>query len=245
MSLLEVKSICKHYKIENKLVSVLNNLTFTIEKGELVCLLGVSGCGKTTLLRLISGLENPSSGEILINGGKLNLKNKTINIVFQEPRLFPWLSVKENIGFALKGHYDRGTINAKVDDILGKLGLSSYKNEMPYKLSGGIAQRIAIARALVTEPELLLLDEPFSSLDPITKSSLMEDLLTLWKSLNIAIVHVTHNIDEALILAQKIIVLKYRNDKAKFIDLREFGYPRDPKSGSFNELKSKILKSYS
>ncbi|MDQ7092977.1 ABC transporter ATP-binding protein [Desulfosporosinus sp. PR] len=243
MSLLEINNVCKHFKIGNELISVLEDITLTVDKGELVCLLGVSGCGKTTLLRLISGLENPTSGQILINGSKYKIKNKTVNMVFQEPRLFPWLSVKENISFGLKGNYDAELINYKVDEMLNKLGLSSYKNEMPYKLSGGLAQRVAVARALVTEPELLLLDEPFSALDSITKKSIIEDLLILWKSLDFTIIHVTHNVDEAIMLAQKIIVLKYRNSDTEFFDAN-LAYPRSPESDCFKELKSKIIKSY-
>lgn len=244
MSLLEINNVCKSFKIGNELVNVLNNLTLTVNKGELVCLLGVSGCGKTTLLRLISGLENPTSGKILINGTQYKIRSKTVNMVFQEPRLFPWLSVKDNISFGLKGNYNTESINFKVDEILLKLGLSSYIDEMPYKLSGGIAQRVALARALVTDPEILLLDEPFSSLDSITKKSIMEDLLNLWKSSNITIVHVTHNVDEAIMLAQKIIVLKYRENNTRFFDASNLPYPRSPESNYFKELKSKIIKSY-
>ncbi|WP_407308078.1 ABC transporter ATP-binding protein [Desulfosporosinus sp. SB140] len=244
MSLLEVNNVCKYFKIGKELVSVLNNITFTVNKGEMICLLGVSGCGKTTLLRLISGLENQTSGRILINGSKFKIKGKTVNMVFQEPRLFPWLSVKDNISFGLKGNYDTESINYKVEEILNKLGLSSYKNEMPYKLSGGIAQRVSVARALVTEPELLLLDEPFSSLDLITKKSIIEDLLNLWKSLNITIIHVTHNVDEAIMLAQKIIVLKYRHSNTEFFDATDLAYPRNPESHYFKELKRKIINSY-
>lgn len=244
MSLLEINNVCKSFKIGNELVNVLNNLTLTVNKGELVCLLGVSGCGKTTLLRLISGLENPTSGKILINGTQYKIRSKTVNMVFQEPRLFPWLSVKDNISFGLKGNYNTESINFKVDEILLKLGLSSYIDEMPYKLSGGIAQRVALARALVTDPEILLLDEPFSSLDSITKKSIMEDLLNLWKSSNITIIHVTHNVDEAIMLAQKIIVLKYRENNTRFFDASNLPYPRSPESNYFKELKSKIIKSY-
>lgn len=244
MSLLEINNVCKSFKIGNELVNVLNNLTLTVNQGELVCLLGVSGCGKTTLLRLISGLENPTSGKILINGTQYKISSKTVNMVFQEPRLFPWLSVKDNISFGLKGNYNTESINFKVDEILLKLGLSSYIDEMPYKLSGGIAQRVALARALVTDPEILLLDEPFSSLDSVTKKSIMEDLLNLWKSSNITIIHVTHNVDEAIMLAQKIIVLKYRDNNTEFFDASNLPYPRSPESNYFKELKSKIIKSY-
>ena len=244
MSLLGIYNLSKNFKIGNELVSVLNNLTLTVNKGELVCLLGVSGCGKTTLLRLISGLENQTSGRILINGVKYKTRSKTVNMVFQEPRLFPWLSVKDNITFGLKGKYDTQSINFKLDEILHKLGLSSYIDEMPYKLSGGIAQRVALARALVTEPKLLLLDEPFSSLDSITKKSIMEDLLNLWKSSNSTIIHVTHNVDEAIMLAQKIIILKYRNSHTEFFDATNLSYPRNPESNYFKELRSKIIKSY-
>lgn len=244
MSLLEINNVCKSFKIGNELVNVLNNLTLTVNQGELVCLLGVSGCGKTTLLRLISGLENPTSGKILINGTQYKIRSKTVNMVFQEPRLFPWLSVKDNISFGLKGNYNTESINFKVDEVLLKLGLSSYIDEMPYKLSGGIAQRVALARALVTDPEILLLDEPFSSLDSITKKSIMEDLLNLWKSSNITIIHVTHNVDEAIMLAQKIIVLKYRENNTRFFDASNLPYPRSPESNYFKELKSKIIKSY-
>lgn len=244
MSLLEVENLRKDFKIGNTSESVLDNFTLTVNKRELVCLLGVSGCGKTTLLRLISGLEKQTSGKILINGAPYQLKSRAINMVFQEPRLFPWLSVKDNISFGLKGNDKTELINDKVQEILNKLGLSSYIEEMPAKLSGGIAQRVALARALVTEPELLLLDEPFSALDSITKKGIMEDLLNLWRSSNVTIIHVTHNVDEALLLAQKIIVLKYRSSKTELFDASNLSYPRDPDSHYCKELKYKIIKSY-
>ncbi|AET70347.1 ABC-type nitrate/sulfonate/bicarbonate transport system, ATPase component [Desulfosporosinus orientis DSM 765] len=244
MSLLEIHNVCKNFKIGNESVSVLNDLTLTVNKGELVCLLGVSGCGKTTFLRLISGLEKQTSGTILINGTQYKIRNRTVNMVFQEPRLFPWLSVQDNIIFGLKRNDHSKAKNLKVTEIINKLGLSPYIHEMPYKLSGGIAQRVALARAIVTEPELLLLDEPFSSLDSITKNSIMEDLLDLWKSANMTIIHVTHNLDEAIMLAQKIIVLKYRNNSTECFDIMNLSYPRNPESDYFKELKSKVFNSY-
>lgn len=244
MSLLEIKNLGKRFKIGNELVNVLADLTLTINKGEMVCLLGASGCGKTTLLKLIAGLEKQTSGEILINGTQYKIKSKTVNMVFQEPRLFPWLSVKDNVTFGL-GRKDSIPANKfKVAEVVNKLGLSSYLDEMPYKLSGGIAQRVALARALVTEPQLLLLDEPFSALDSITKLSIMEDLLNLWKSSNITIIHVTHNVDEAVMLAQKIVVLKYRESNTEIFAITDLPYPRNPESSYFKELKREILKSY-
>lgn len=244
MSLLEIKNLNKRFKIGNEPVNILTDLTLTVNKGEMVCLLGASGCGKTTLLKLIAGLEKQTSGEILINGTQYKIKSKTVNMVFQEPRLFPWLSVKDNVAFGLGGKGSTPANKFKVAEVVNKLGLSPYLDEMPYKLSGGIAQRVALARALVTQPQLLLLDEPFSALDSITKLSIMEDLLNLWKSSDITIIHVTHNVDEALMLAQKIIVLKYRESNTEIFTISNLSYPRNPESGYFKELKREILESY-
>ncbi|WP_156290586.1 ABC transporter ATP-binding protein [Oceanobacillus salinisoli] len=218
-----------------------NNISFFAEHGEIIGLLGTSGCGKSTLLRAISGLDSDYDGDIAINGNTEKEIQDTTGFIFQEPRLFPWLTVLDNVTFGLKGDKKGKIVRAK--EYLKNVGLEESGELYPRQLSGGMAQRVAIARALVTSPEILLLDEPFSALDAFTKMQLQDLLLDIWKAYKSTIVLVTHDIDEATYLCDRIIILRGQpGELHKEIRIKD-PRPRDRASKQLATYKAEILES--
>jgi sulfonate transport system ATP-binding protein len=205
--MLRIENICKQF--DNRFIA-LDAITLSIQAGEIVSFIGTSGCGKSTLLRIISGLDSATTGEIWINNERVLEPHNEVGIVFQEPRLMPWLTVRENVQFGLEA-LQRGDrlISAQLTDvILKRVGLSEFANTLPRQLSGGMAQRVAIARALVTRPSILLLDEPFSALDAFIRLQLQNHLLKIWDYDHPTLILVTHDIEEALALSDRVIVLR-------------------------------------
>ena len=178
--------------------------------GEFIVLLGPSGCGKTTLLNLLSGFQKPASGTIAINGAPVRPEMPELGYVFQSPQLFPWLSVLENVRFGLRmqNHLNAKEQTEKALHYLALVGLDQAADKLPYQLSGGMQQRVSLARALALEPALLLMDEPFAALDAITRNNLNEETLRLWSELGQTVVFITHDIDEAIFLADRVVVLE-------------------------------------
>jgi sulfonate transport system ATP-binding protein len=218
----------------------LGDVSLDVEAGEIVALIGGSGCGKTTLLRLISGLELPSQGSVSVDGEAIAAPHPAVGIVFQEPRLLPWLTVAQNIGFGLD-HLPKSERDARVDEALLRVGLAGYGPRWPRELSGGQAQRVAIVRALVARPKALLLDEPFSALDAMTRASLQDHLLALWDSHRPTLVLVTHDVEEAVALADRAVVLQPRPGRI-FADIAlDLPRPRDRLSHDFAEAKRQVL----
>ena len=197
-------------------VKVLDNISLDVEKGQFVSIVGPSGCGKSTLLYLIAGLEKADKGEIRIEGKKVTDAGPERVVVFQEDGLFPWLSVLDNVtyGLLLKG-MSKKEAEDKAREMLKMVHLSNYIDAYPHQLSGGMKQRVSIARALVMEPAILLMDEPFAALDEQTRMVLHHELLEIWRKTKVTIFFITHNIREAVLLAQKIIVLETRPGKIK------------------------------
>ncbi len=189
--------------------SVLSRLSLDVEPGRILAIVGGSGCGKSTLLRLMSGLDLPSAGDIALDGSAVVGPRAEIGLVFQEPRLFPWLTVRQNVGFGLDGR-DARERGALVDQALERVGLGERAEAWPRQLSGGQAQRAALARAIVLRPKALLLDEPFSALDAITRADLQDHLLELWQAFRPTIVLVTHDVEEAVYLADEVAVMAAR-----------------------------------
>ena len=190
----------------------LDNLNLTVDQGEIISLVGTSGCGKSTLLRIISGLEYPTVGEVFIDDEAIHSPHPKIGLIFQEPRLMPWLTVRENVEFGLDTlpnvKFNRLERRDLVDRILERVSLTEFANTLPRQLSGGMAQRVAIARALITKPSILLLDEPFSALDAFIRMKLQDHLLSIWDYDRPTLVLVTHDIEEALVLSDLVIVLR-------------------------------------
>src|ERR1700687_5726791 len=202
--MLVIENVCKTYPNG---VHALDGVSFSVGPGEIVAIVGGSGCGKSTLLRAASGLDTPSQGRVLLDGEVVTSPHEKIGIIFQEPRLLAWLTVAGNVGFGLEDR-PRRERNARVGDALARVGLTDKANMWPRELSGGQAQRVAIARALVPRPEVLLLDEPFSALDAFTRRDLQDHLLDLWADFKPTLVMVTHDVEEAIVLADRIMVMR-------------------------------------
>ncbi|MBF2047084.1 MAG: ABC transporter ATP-binding protein [Elainella sp. C42_A2020_010] len=199
--MLKIESVYKRFG--NGFVA-LENVNLQVKPGEIVSLVGTSGCGKSTLLRIISGLDQPTAGQVAIGDQVITAPHPDIGIIFQEPRLMPWLTVRENIRFGLTA----SNRDVDVSPILVKVGLTEFAEALPRQLSGGMAQRVAIARALITQPSILLLDEPFSALDAFTRAQLQDHLLHIWEDDKPTLLLVTHDIEEALVLSDRILVMR-------------------------------------
>jgi sulfonate transport system ATP-binding protein len=209
--------------------------------GEIVAILGGSGCGKTTLLRLIAGLDEASTGTIAVDGQTLSGTHEAISAVFQEPRLLPWLTTEANIAFGGR-RLIKTDRQARAAALLARVGLAGYGARWPRELSGGQQQRIAIARALIGHPGVLLLDEPFSSLDPFTRSSLHDLLLDLWLELRPTILVVTHDIEEAVVLADRIVVMRPHPGRVQETLSVDLPRPRDRLTPAFDLTKRNVLR---
>jgi len=221
-------------------VRALDRVSFEVNLGEIVAVVGSSGCGKSTLLRLVSGLDRPSQGTIMLDGARLTGPHEKVGIVFQEPRLLPWLSVAGNVGFGLEAR-PRQERAARVAMQLERVGLRDKAEVWPRELSGGQAQRTALARALVLRPEVLLLDEPFSALDAFTRADLQDHLLDLWADAKPTLVVVTHDVDEAVVLADRIMVMRPRPGRVFAEVAAHLPRPRDRQSAAFDAVKRRVL----
>lgn len=223
-------------------VHALENFSARIQPGEIVAIIGGSGCGKSTLLRAISGLDRATTGSVTLDTVSITAPNEKVGIIFQEPRLLPWLSVADNIGFGL-GHLPSAERQRRIARALARVGLADKAGAWPRELSGGQAQRVAIARALVPSPEVLLLDEPFSALGAFTRADLQDHLLDLWADTKPTLVLVTHDVDEAVVLADRVIVMRPRPGRL-FEEIRvDLTRPRDRASAAFEAVKHQVLAS--
>ncbi|MEU4563965.1 ABC transporter ATP-binding protein [Actinoplanes sp. NPDC023936] len=208
--MLEVKGLKKVYRSGSREVEALRDLTFTVDNGDLVCLVGPSGCGKTTLLRCISGLLDPTSGDVKVNGKAVAGPPPGMAVVFQEygRSLFPWMSVRDNVELPLKQKkVARSRRRELVEEALDAVGLTGTESAYPWQLSGGMQQRVAIARAVAYEPETLLMDEPFAAVDAQTRADLEDLVRKLWQRLKVTVLFVTHDIDEAVYLGRRVVML--------------------------------------
>ncbi|HWP24738.1 MAG TPA: ABC transporter ATP-binding protein [Xanthobacteraceae bacterium] len=221
-------------------VRALDGISLDVERGEIVAVVGGSGCGKSTLLRSISGLDRPSNGAVLLDGEKIIEPHAKVGIIFQEPRLLPWLSVADNVGFGL-ADLPKQERASRVVQALERVGLREKADVWPRELSGGQAQRAAIARALVTRPEVLLLDEPFSALDAFTRMDLQDHLLALWADQKPTLVHVTHDVEEAIVLADRVVVMRPRPGRIEDQIEIDLPRPRDRQSAGFDVAKRRVL----
>ena len=221
-------------------LDVLDDVSFTVEPGESVALLGPSGCGKSTLLRLLAGLDTPTAGKVGADGVRIVGPDPSRLLMFQDPTLYPWRTIEQNVALGLeaRGVKDRGP---RVDQALRLVGLTGFEKSLPNQLSGGMAQRAALARVLVNEPRLLLLDEPLGKLDALTRMTLQAELLKLWQSARFTTLLVTHDVEEALLLSQRVIVFSPRPAKIAATFEIDLPYPRHRDDPTFVRLRRDIL----
>ncbi len=241
MSQIIVNNVQKVFKTPGKDVIALKDINLEIKAGEFVCLLGPSGCGKSTLLNAVAGFALPSAGEITVEGKKITGPGPERGMVFQEYALFPWMTVAQNIAFGLQVQKkEKAEIDLTVNQLLDLLHLNDFRDRFPKDLSGGMRQRVAIARVLALDSPIMLMDEPFGALDALTRRNLQDELLRIWEKLGKTILFVTHSIEESIYLADRIVVMTYRPGTVKRDQRVSMPRPRDPASAEFNELKREL-----
>ncbi|HEY3491224.1 MAG TPA: ABC transporter ATP-binding protein [Candidatus Deferrimicrobiaceae bacterium] len=240
---LQIRKLNKKFVVQGRENKVLEDINLTIEPGEFISIIGLSGCGKTTLLRLVVGLESEYEGDILLDGRKLNGPSIDRGIVFQDHRLFPWLNVEKNVALGIVGKNDaakRETVLRHIE----RVGLKGFEKNYPHQLSGGMSQRAAIARSLVNQPEILLLDEPLGALDALTRMYMHKELERIWRQESITMIMVTHDVEEAVYLSDKIIVMSAHPGKVQKIIPVPLARPRDRASYDFGLVKEQVLEEF-
>lgn len=242
--ILEIKGINRIYKDEDNTVEALNDINLSVKKGEFVSIIGSSGCGKTTLLRLIAGLDKPQSGKLLLNGEEITAPDPRRGYVFQQGSLFQWLTVEQNIAAGLKARHIYKENKHRVAEYINLIGLNGFEKAYPYQISGGMAQRVAIARALINNPEVLLLDEPMGALDSFTRADIQDKLLELRRSNNVTMILVTHDIDEAIYLSDRIVIMTPRPGKISEILEVNLSHPRHRGCADFLAIRRNILEKF-
>lgn len=235
MSKVQVRNLTK--KFDDLLV--LDDISFDVEQGEFLCIVGPTGCGKTTFLNSLTTLYTPTAGEILMDGTPVDLKKNDIAYIFQEYSAMPWLTVKENVAYGLKIK-GKENIEQKVLDVLKTVGIEKYKDYYPNQLSASLLQRVVIARAFVVEPELMLMDEPYGQLDAGLRFKLEDELLDLWRKTGTTIIFITHNIEEAVYLGQRVLVLSNKPTNIKETIEIDLEYPRNIADRKFVEYRDNI-----
>ncbi|WP_127144319.1 ABC transporter ATP-binding protein [Pelagibacterium montanilacus] len=239
--ILSLRNVGKTFEMQGRRIEALHDASLDVARGEFVCLIGASGCGKSTLLRIVAGFESASTGEALMWGRPIKGPDPSRGMVFQDYGLFPWLTVRDNIGFgpASRGRPSR-EIKQTVDHFVDLVGLGKFADVYPHQLSGGMKQRVAIARVLANEAEVVLMDEPFGALDAMTRERLQDELLELWERTKLTVLFVTHSIEEAIVLSKRVIVMSAgpgRIDNDIEIGLPR---PRDVSGAEFNDLRRSL-----
>ena len=238
---LDVERISHAFDIDGNVLPVLDDVHFSVKPGEFVALLGPSGCGKSTLLRLVAGLEEPRSGVLREDGDPVTGPFPSRVVVFQDPTLFPWRTVWNNVALGLEAQGILKSQRQRVDAALDLVGLSQFRNAYPHQLSGGMAQRVALARALVNDPKILILDEPLGKLDSLTRITMQAELVSLWQRKGFTTLLVTHDVEEALFLANRVIVFSDRPARIKADIAVDRPYPRHRGDPRLAELRRNIL----
>jgi ABC-type nitrate/sulfonate/bicarbonate transport system ATPase subunit len=239
---LAIRSVSKSYRVDGRALQVLKGVALEIAPGEFVSVVGASGCGKSTLLRLIVGLDTAYEGAILLDGRRIDGPGPERGIVFQDHRLFPWLTVASNVALGLEAaNVPSAEQQRRVAENIRLVGLDGFENAYPHQLSGGMAQRAAIARALVGQPEILLLDEPLGALDSLTRAYLQEELLRIWRQGVVTMIMVTHDVEEAVYLSDRVVVMEPRPGRISAVLPVDLPRPRDRAAPDFIRLKESIL----
>ena len=238
LPILDLRNVGKVYELNDQRIEALRDANLVVEKGEFVCLIGASGCGKSTLLRIVAGFEPPSAGEALMWSKPITGPAPDRGMVFQDYGLFPWLSVRQNIGFgpASRG-LPKAELRALVDRFVDMVGLTRFADAYPHQLSGGMKQRVAIARVLANDAEMVLMDEPFGALDAMTRERLQDELLDIWQRTKLTVLFVTHSIEEAIFLADRVVVMEPGPGRIASEHRIELPRPRDVSSPEFNAVR--------
>jgi len=241
-----IQDVVKSYQLQNTTLKVLDGINLEIIPGEFLSIVGTSGCGKSTLLRLIAGLDTQYAGSIIYQGNLVSGTDLSRGIVFQEHRLFPWMTVEENIDLAFSAtdvpSHER---KLRVQQQINVVGLTGFEKAYPHQISGGMSQRVAIARALVLKPKLLLLDEPFGALDALTRLKLQQELQRLWEQEGLTTILVTHDVEEAVFLGDRIVVMESHPGRIKRIVPVPLPRPRDRSSYLFQSIKTDVMSDFS
>ncbi|MBF1014381.1 MAG: ABC transporter ATP-binding protein [Lachnospiraceae bacterium] len=240
---LKLKDVSKSFsRVDStEVTNAVTDVNISMFNGEFVSLVGTSGCGKSTILRMIAGLIAPTTGEITINGDKITAPGPDIGMVFQKPTLFPWLTVEDNVAFSLKM---QGKLKEGMEDVhrlINVIGLEKFKKDYPGQLSGGMAQRVALARAMISKPKILLMDEPLGALDAFTRMNMQNEILDMWQVNKQLVVMVTHDIDEAIHMSSRILVMEAHPGRIREEIKIDMDYPRNRSSSSFVEYRNHIL----
>jgi len=253
---IEVRKVSHRFALQGAALHVLDDVGFVVEPGEFVALLGPSGCGKSTLLRLVAGLDTPTQGDVFADGRSIAGPDPSRVVVFQDPTLFPWRTVRANVGLGpeaqrrtRRGWFSSHHLNdsrndhaaERIDAALQLVGLSEFADAFPHQLSGGMAQRVALARALVNDPALLVLDEPFGKLDSLTRMRMQGELLRLWHAAGFSVLLVTHDVEEALVLANRVIVFSERPARIVAEVRNDAPYPRHRDDPKLVALRREVL----
>jgi NitT/TauT family transport system ATP-binding protein len=239
---IEINGMSHWFTLPQGVLQVLDDVSLTVAPGEFVALLGPSGCGKSTLLRLVAGLEPATAGSITQDAHPIERPDPSRIVVFQDPTLYPWRRVWDNVALGLQARGLLKTQRKRVDDALQLVGLDEFANAFPHQLSGGMAQRVALARALVNDPQLLILDEPLGKLDSLTRLSMQSELVALWQRQRFSALLVTHDVEEALFLAQRVIIFGQRPAQIRAEIVVDLPYPRHRGDARLAELRHEALR---
>ena len=238
---IDIEAVSHRFLLEGEPLPVLDDVSFSVEAGSFVALLGPSGCGKSTLLRLLAGLDHPTEGEIKVGGEVVDDPDPSRILVFQDPTLFPWRTVWDNVALGLEAQGVLKNSRHRVDEAIRLVGLSGFDKAYPHQLSGGMAQRVALARALVNDPNLLLLDEPLGKLDSLTRLTMQAELVSLWQRAGLTAVLVTHDVEEALFLTERVLVFGPRPARIVADIAVDLPYPRHRGDPRLAELRREAL----
>jgi sulfonate transport system ATP-binding protein len=240
----ELNHVQKSFVIDGQELKVLKDIDLQAEVGSFISIVGASGCGKSTLIRILAGLESATEGEVLVDGEPVTKPSVKTGMIFQEARLFPWLSVEKNIEFGIHDKLSSEETKRRISEMIELIGLQGFEKALPKQLSGGMQQRVNIARALINKPGILLLDEPFGALDALTRINMQNEMLKIWEKEKTTMVLITHDIDEAIFLSDRIIVL---SDKPGVISKSikvEMSRPRDRNCEAFTSIRKEIYKEF-
>jgi len=241
---ISIEKVRKEFKSvdgSGETLTALNDFTLDIEPGSFVSLIGPSGCGKSTLLRMIGGLDRPTSGKISLNGKEITKPGSERGFAFQGSNLFPWLTVEQNIAFGLKARGIYKERKKDVQEFIDMIGLTGFEKSYPHQISGGMNQRASLARALVGHPDVLLLDEPLGALDAFTRMNLQDEILRIWKEFGMTMIMVTHDVDEAVYMSDKVVVMSARPSKVEAVIDIDLPRPRARAQDTFQVYRSQIL----